>query len=147
MIRIRVLRREDGLEITAVGHAEHAPRGQDIVCAGVSALLYGFIAYLETLPPIATAEESEERPHLVCSDGEGLLRVTTRGLGGADILGWEVTAAGLRLVESAYPACVTVQDSAARTVRAHSHQKRGKGDYNGTNRSYGDLCRDDREPS
>ena len=110
MICIRVLRRDGGLELTAVGHAEQAPRGEDIVCAGVSALLYGFIAYLETLPPIATAEEGGEVPHLVCSEGEGLLRVKTRGLGGADLRGWEVTAAGLRLIESAWPACVALCD-------------------------------------
>ena len=113
MIRIRVLRRDGGLEITAVGHAEQAPRGQDIVCAGVSALLYGFIAYLETLPPIATAEASGEVPHLTCSEGEGLLRVKTRGLGGADTLGWAVTAAGLRLIQTAYPACVALHDCMA----------------------------------
>ena len=110
MIRIRVLERDDGLEISAVGHAGVAPRGQDIVCAGVSALLYGFIAYLETLSPIATAEEGGEVPHLVCSEGEGLLRVKTRGLGGADLRGWEVTAAGLRLIESAWPTCVVLCD-------------------------------------
>ena len=108
MIYIRFLERDGGLEISAVGHAGQAPRGQDIVCAGVSALLYGFIAYLETLPPIATAEEGEGKPHLECSEGDGLLRVRTRGLGGADILGWRVTAAGLRLVEAAYPTCVAL---------------------------------------
>ncbi len=110
MIRIRVLRRGDGLEISAVGHAGQAPRGQDIVCAGVSTLLYGFIAYLETLPPIATAEAGGEVPHLECSEGEGLLRVTTRGLGGADTRGWAVTEAGLRLIEAAYPAFVELRD-------------------------------------
>ncbi len=110
MIYIRVLERDDGLEITAVGHAGQGPRGRDIVCAGVSALLYGFIAYLEALPPIATAEEGGEEPHLECSEGEGLLRVTTRGLGGADTRGWRVTAAGLRLVEAAYPTCVTLRE-------------------------------------
>ena len=46
MIRIRVTRRDSGLEIFAEGHAGYAPVGQDIVCAGVSALLYGFVAYL-----------------------------------------------------------------------------------------------------
>lgn len=113
MIRIRVLRRDGGLEMTAVGHAEQAPRGEDIVCAGVSALLYGFVAYLETLPPIATAEAGGEYPHLECSEGEGLLRIKTRGLGGADTNGWRVTAAGLQLIEAAYPTCVALHDCAA----------------------------------
>ncbi|MBQ9151806.1 MAG: ribosomal-processing cysteine protease Prp [Clostridia bacterium] len=108
MIRIRVLRRADGLEVAAIGHAGTAPRGQDIVCAGVSALLYGFIAYLESLSPIATAGEGGEAPHLEHSEGEGRLRVITRGLGGADVLGWAVIEAGLRLIEAAYPAAVSL---------------------------------------
>lgn len=108
MIRIWALERADGVEITAVGHAGYGPRGSDIVCAGISALLYGFIAYLEALPPIATAGAGGGRSHLEYSEGEGFLRVTTRGLGGADIAGWQVTAAGLRLLEAAYPTCVTL---------------------------------------
>ena len=110
MIDIRVLRRGDGLELTALGHAGQAPRGQDLVCAGVSALLYGFIAHLETLPPADGAEAGGGTPHLACSEGEGLLRVTTRGLGGADLLGWGVTAAGIELIRAAYPACVSLCD-------------------------------------
>lgn len=123
MIRIRVLERDDGLEISAVGHAGIAPRGQDIVCAGVSALLYGFIAYLETLSPIATAEEGGEVPHLACSEGEGLLRIKTRGLGGADLQGWRVTAAGLRLVASAYPGSVCVWEDSSSTRDQHQEVK------------------------
>ena len=110
MIQIRVRQTSDGLKVTAVGHAGRGPRGQDIVCAGVSALLYGFIAYLETLSPIATAEGGGECPQLTCSEGDGILRVTTRGLGGADTLGWHVTEAGLRLIASAYPTCVSLCD-------------------------------------
>lgn len=112
MIDIRVLRRGDGLELTAFGHAEQAPRGQDLVCAGISALLYGFIAYLETLSPLEAAETDGGTPHLTCSEGEGLLRVTTCGLGGADLLGWKVTAAGIELIRAAYPACVSLCDGA-----------------------------------
>ena len=37
----------DGLmRISAKGHAGYAPRGKDIVCAGVSALMFGCIYYL-----------------------------------------------------------------------------------------------------
>lgn len=35
--------------ITIEGHAEYAPRGSDIVCAGVSAVTEGFILSLEKL--------------------------------------------------------------------------------------------------
>ena len=121
MIHIRTLRRDDGLDMQAVGHAGQAPRGQDLVCAGVSALLYGFVAYLETLPPIATAEAGA---HLTCSQGDGVLRVSTRGLGGADILGWWVTEAGLRLIAEAYPACVTLCDGTAAQSTTQGGKKR-----------------------
>lgn len=126
MIQIRVRQRQDGLEVTAVGHAGRGPRGQDIVCAGVSALLYGFIAYLETLSPLATAEGGGEHPHLTCSEGDGVLRVTTRGLGGSDTLGWQVTEAGLRLIASAYPACVSLCDGGLNPITTQG----GKGEHN-----------------
>ena len=51
MIEIRVYPKGDGMVLSAEGHAGMAPRGRDIVCAGVSALLYGFAAYLESLAP------------------------------------------------------------------------------------------------
>lgn len=113
MIHIRVRRQGDGMSLLAVGHAEQAPRGQDIICAGVSALLYGFVAYLESLSPIATVGDKGDAPHLECCEDDGFLRVVTRGLGGADILGWRVTEAGLRLIRSAYPACVELYDGTA----------------------------------
>ena len=107
MICIRIMRREDGLDLFAHGHAGYAPRGQDVVCAGVSALLYGFIAYLEELLPIATAEGSEgEFPSLRVQDKDGVLSVQTRGMGGADLDGLGVIRAGLALMAVAYPAHV-----------------------------------------
>ena len=111
MIRIRVTERDGGIELKAYGHAGYAPHGQDIVCAGVSALLYGFIAYLEGLSPIATAEASSfggDMPHLEVSEGDGALRVITRGLGGRDTDGFAVTLAGLSLIAACYPAFVTL---------------------------------------
>lgn len=106
MIEIRVFPKEDGMALVAEGHAGMAPRGRDIVCAGVSALLYGFAAYLESLIPC----EAEGTPHLECEEGDGALRLTTHGLGGAERRGWAVVTAGLRLIEEAYPACVRLLD-------------------------------------
>ena len=45
MIDINI--REDG--ITAAGHAGYAPRGQDIICAGVTALTLSLIKSVEDL--------------------------------------------------------------------------------------------------
>ena len=109
MIRVQVTVGRDGLTLSAGGHAGLAPRGQDVVCAGVSALLYGFVAYLEGLPPIATAEASgEETPQLEVEEGDGILRVTTCGMGGKDLDGVAVIRAGLGLIASCYPTFVTV---------------------------------------
>ena len=112
MIRIRVARRTDGMELTAVGHAEYASRGRDVVCAGISALLYGFVAYLEGLSPLATVEsrtDDGEYPHLEVTEGDGVLRVRTRSLGSRDWDGFAVTEAGLCLIAAAYPDFVTLE--------------------------------------
>ncbi len=118
MIRIRARRRGDGLELSARGHAGYASPGQDIVCAGVSALLFGYIAYLEGLSPIATAKGSSsegETPHLEITEGDGYLRVRTRGLAGRDVEAWRVTEAGLSLIVSAYPAYAAVDPVPSQT--------------------------------
>ena len=116
MICIRMTEREDGVELSAHGHAGAAPRGQDVVCAGVSALLYAFVAYLEGLPPIATAEAVEgKNPHLVVSEGDGLLEVKTFGLGGKDRDALAVICEGLGLIASRYPAHVMLD--------THTHRK------------------------
>jgi uncharacterized protein YsxB (DUF464 family) len=110
MIRIRSCPDGDGLLLVAEGHAGYAPCGEDVVCAGVSALLYGFVAYLEGLSPIATAKrdsKGREIPHLAVEEKDGWLRVRTCGMGGLDRAGFAVIEAGLRLVAAAYPAHVT----------------------------------------
>lgn len=102
MIEICSFPRENGLVVTARGHAGMAPCGRDIVCAGVSSLLFGYLAYLETISP----SESRDKPHLEWHEGDGVLQVITRDLGGADLRGWAVVEAGLRLIERSYPECL-----------------------------------------
>ena len=47
MISVVAERFLDGaMRVSASGHAGYAPRGKDIVCAGVSALMFGCIYYL-----------------------------------------------------------------------------------------------------
>ena len=47
MIRIRCQRRRGGHRLEIVGHAQHGPAGQDIVCAGVSAISWALLGYLD----------------------------------------------------------------------------------------------------
>ena len=107
MICIHITEREDGLELSAHGHAGYATRGQDVVCAGVSALIYGFISYLEGLLPIATEKTPREgTPRLEVEDKDDILTVRTYGMGGADTAGLAVIRAGLGLIASCYPSFV-----------------------------------------
>jgi hypothetical protein len=74
----------------------------------VSALLFGFAAYLESLSPAEGGEEAN--PHLSVDEGDGYLFLQTRGLGGMDLLGWRVTAAGLSRIRQSYPECLRIRD-------------------------------------
>ena len=102
-----------GMEILAAGHAGMAPAGQDIVCAGVSALLYGFLTYVESLSPV-----DQDVQHVETFEWDGGLYLRTCGLGDADRRGWAVTAAGLRLIAEAYPGMVRLTDRIISPVSA-----------------------------
>ena len=97
MIRIRVTEREGGFTVSAFGHAGYAPHGQDIVCAGVSALLQAYLDYLEALLPLV-AEASLE-----VEEKEGLLGIRSEGFGGRDRDGLSVVEVGLRKLARRYP--------------------------------------------
>lgn len=48
MITVEINRGDGGFcTLCATGHADYAPRGQDIVCASVSALIGAFCVFLE----------------------------------------------------------------------------------------------------
>ena len=131
MIRIRAERREDGLEISAVGHADFDTRGRDIVCAGVSALLFGFLHYLKTHAPSAAAYEREVSPardrdgsggrHASSEEivpsavedriEEGAVWVGPHGMNGIDEAAWAVARAGLYLIARQYPDHVSLSDA------------------------------------
>ena len=130
MIRICAERRADGIEISAIGHADFDIRGRDIVCAAVSALMFGFLHYLKTHLPSAAADESGEFPTVggdssggshASAEGalrpavenrveEGAVWVRTHGMNGIDEVAWSVTRAGLWLVAERYPDHVHLTD-------------------------------------
>ncbi|MBQ8143198.1 MAG: ribosomal-processing cysteine protease Prp [Butyricicoccus sp.] len=68
MIRVIGCHRENVFVLTMHGHAGYAEKGQDIVCAGASALLHSLIATLRLL----------EVPHLHVELQEGCARVSCR---------------------------------------------------------------------
>ena len=87
------------MELEAHGHANHGAIGHDIVCAGVSALLYGLTEYLEGQCKICPEGQ------LDLTEGSGRLYVRTRKLEG-DEAAFAVIAAGLSLLERAFPQSV-----------------------------------------
>ena len=100
MIMIRMKWGEEGIALEAVGHAEHGAIGHDIVCAGVSALLYGLAAYLE--------EQAEACPtgHVDRAESPGGLYLRTRGVKN-DEVAFAAIAAGLTLIARAFPRSVS----------------------------------------
>ena len=87
----------DGTHVTVCGHAGHAPAGQDIVCAAVSALVYALAGSLEE-----TGLASRGCCRRGFAEGEGA------GECGA---AFALVRCGLAQLARQYPACVQVTGS------------------------------------
>ena len=114
MIRIRVTEGEEGFILSATGHAGYAPRGQDIVCAGVSALLYGLVSFLKGSLSIATAGGlcgAGERSSLWVREGDGTLAVEVSSPRPLYREALDVAVAGLEMMAAAYPAYVILENN------------------------------------
>lgn len=68
MIRITINRTESGKirSFTMSGHANFAEHGEDIVCAGASAVSLGMVNAIETLTGVAPVAEQGESGYLKC---------------------------------------------------------------------------------
>ncbi len=91
------------MELLAQGHAGYDVAGHDIVCAGVSALLYGFKSYLEEQQMRASGK-------VFSAEWDGGLKLRTQGFGGADTQGWEVIRAGIDQIAKHYPQYVNWEE-------------------------------------
>lgn len=98
---IRAKYRTDGKahSLLILGHAGYASKGNDIVCAGVSAVVYSLLGYLENhgedLEYINTSIESGET-QISCEGGEKTAAV------------FELTAIGLAQISQKYPDHVAI---------------------------------------
>jgi uncharacterized protein YsxB (DUF464 family) len=98
---IHIFYERDRHFLTARGHANYAPVGQDIVCAAVSALLYALI--------IALREQEE--------NGTCRVREIAFSKGWADIAAegavddaFALILGGLQQLQLRYPNCVSVEE-------------------------------------
>ena len=80
--------------VTVHGHAGYAPRGEDIVCAAVSALVYALIGALEETGQI---RELVVRP--------GFVTVAAK----RDDKAFRVVRCGVSQIAARYPQCVSVK--------------------------------------
>jgi len=99
---IRVLR-EPGLGLRVWGHACSAPAGQDLVCAGVSALVITLCSRVKELERAGAASPRELTASpgyasIRCEEGSGQLREA-----------FDTVTAGLRLLSGAYPEYVVFE--------------------------------------
>lgn len=81
--------------LTVRGHAAYAPRGQDIVCAAASALLYALAGSLQ--------QSGGDVPDV--SVAPGFVKITG---GPEDTASFALTVGGLRQLAMRYPAHVAV---------------------------------------
>lgn len=96
--------------VSAMGHANTAPHGQDIVCAAVSALLCTLAAVLE---------EAEERGKLISLDvklGHGDVEILCKPKApyGKEVTAWfEFTERGIAILAEQYPESIVLSISGA----------------------------------
>ncbi|NRD75984.1 ribosomal-processing cysteine protease Prp [Bacillus sp. BRMEA1] len=74
MIRITINRTDSGKihSFTMMGHAEFAEHGEDIVCAGASAVTLGIVNSIEVLTGVAAEADQGESGFLKCVFPENL---------------------------------------------------------------------------
>lgn len=78
MIRIIINRTKSGKihSFTMNGHANFAEHGEDIVCAGASAVTLGIVNAIETLTGVAPEADQGESGYLKCDFPENLSEET-----------------------------------------------------------------------
>lgn len=100
MIRVRY--ETDGREhrLTMEGHANYADRGDDIVCAGASSIVYALLGWLEN--------NGQDQEFNCCEVESGNVRIYCEG-GDRTAAAFEMTAIGLMQLADSYPDYVAIE--------------------------------------
>lgn len=101
MIRVYYTRGKGGHELTINGHAGYAEHGQDIVCAGVSAIAFSLVAWIEHNEEEVSALSglaAESGSFYICCKGTKALETA-----------FDVAVLGLIQIARQYPNHVCIQ--------------------------------------
>lgn len=93
MIAVRYARDGQRHSLTMTGHAEYAKSGDDIVCAGASAIVYALLGWLQN--------NSEDLEYVESDVHSGDVRLSCEG-GERAATAFEVTTIGLLQLADAY---------------------------------------------
>lgn len=99
MIIARYDRNGDTHILSVNGHAEYAEKGQDIVCAGVSAIVYALIGWLENNSEDTTFASIDESGGEIIVSCDGDDKTATA---------FYMAAIGIEQIANTYPAHVTI---------------------------------------
>ena len=101
MVRVRYRRNEVAHSIVVVGHAGYSKVGEDVVCSGVSAIVYSLLGFLHNL--------SDKENRLTASVEKGECIVFWRGNGKAVEAGFQMAVIGLAQLAQKYPEHVSIE--------------------------------------
>lgn len=102
MTKIELNEFDDGIVVTAEGHAGYAPAGRDIVCAGISAILFGSLTFFGQ-------QEQGEPAQFDALYKPGCLIIRAGGFAdGIEHMAMKVIRAQLCTLEGDYPEYVSV---------------------------------------
>ena len=99
MITARYEKDGSSHNLSVSGHARYSPKGQDIVCAGVSAIVYALIGWLENSFEDTSFVSIDEKGGEVIISAQGDDNVATA---------FYMCAIGIENIANTYPAHVTI---------------------------------------
>jgi uncharacterized protein YsxB (DUF464 family) len=101
MIDIRYELRNGAHDLSIIGHAGYAAHGEDIVCAGVSSLVYALVGFIVS---------RDEEPTSDISMGEGYAYITCSTSADIDTA-FEMACIGFEQIANTHPANVSYSNT------------------------------------
>ena len=99
MIKVRY-NDTDSIMLRVSGHANYAEIGKDIVCAGVSAIAFALLGYLEKIDKTVASDINEQ---------EGYICIVSNSVDKRVEAAYDMALSGLRQLELAFPDHVNVK--------------------------------------